>query len=141
LYLLRLVGWFLFEWWPWFRSDATHHHLHHCGHHVLRFASLSSSLGVLVGTILSGTSQTKFAFNLRMQKNALFTIGARWEIFAVFSRMDKRAFLRGLLTIWKVPAPHLFFGGGWGNFFLKINDFLLACSLKSLHSVLPLGGR
>jgi hypothetical protein len=141
LNLLSLVGWFLFKWWSRFWSAAAHHHLHHCSHHVLRFASPCSSLGVFVGAILSGASQTKFAFDLRMQINAFFTVCACWEIFAVFSRMDKGAFF-AFLAIWKMPASHGLFGGGWGrSFLLLINYFLLTGCLESLHSALFLGGR
>lgn len=115
--LYFLIFGFLFEGSWLLRNAAAHHHLHHGGHHVFGFSSCKSShssFGMLVSAVLPGAGKAKFALDLRMQINTLFAVGASWEIFAVFTRVDIRTVLRRILAIGKMPAPHVLFAcGSW----------------------------
>lgn len=135
-----------------FTLSHKHHHLH--GHlvHSTHFANACNfSFWMLIGTILSGATQSKFTFDLRMNKEASITIWASWEIFAFFRGMNEWALVVG--TIREMPTSHLFFA--WilfTNLLLKIDSFLSVFSsslvtglvlifwsacIKSLHSFLP----
>ena len=62
---------------------------------------------MLVGAVLAGALDTKFALNLWVQENAFLAVGACREVFAVFLGVDEGAFLVRILAVGEMQAPNL----------------------------------
>ena len=134
-----------------FALGHEHHHLH--GHlvHSTQFARYLS-FWMLVSTVLSGASQSKFTLDLRMKVETSFAVWACWEIFTLLRGMHEWAFVVG--TIRKVFTLDLFFAYArilFTDFLFQINSFLgvggillsglfliffLSACVESLHSFL-----
>lgn len=94
---------------------------------------------VFVCTILSGTLNTKLALDVWVKEDALFTVGARREELAVFFRVDVRAVLVTIHTIWIVFASDQLFLCSLGGRLLNLKQFFLDAEPFHSFSLLFIG--
>ena len=63
---------------------------------------------MLVGAVLSGALHSELALDVRVQVNALVSVGTRWEELAGLFRMDVWAILVTVQTVREVFAANVF---------------------------------